>query len=121
MKGPCCELHTWKASLFNRRSHLFLLFFFFFSLLFLFSCSDFVFVCSFFSFVCFVQIMRHLAAYLLLVLGGKAAPTAADVKAVLAAAGIEGDDARIAALIKVPPPKRKKKKRMREQINLWRF
>ena len=44
--------------------------------------------------------MRHLAAYLLLVLGGKAAPTAAEVKAVLAAAGIEGDDARIATLLK---------------------
>lgn len=44
--------------------------------------------------------MRYIAAYLLLVLGGKAAPTAADIKAVLAAAGIQGDDARIAALLK---------------------
>ena len=43
--------------------------------------------------------MRHLAAYLLLVLAGKANPTAAEIKAVLSAAGIEGDDARIASLI----------------------
>jgi len=43
--------------------------------------------------------MRHLAAYLLLVLAGKANPTAAEIKAVLSAAGIEGDDARIATLI----------------------
>eukprot|EP00178_Gracilaria_changii_P010149 TRINITY_DN2957_c0_g3_i1.p3 TRINITY_DN2957_c0_g3~~TRINITY_DN2957_c0_g3_i1.p3 ORF type:complete len:111 (+),score=43.90 TRINITY_DN2957_c0_g3_i1:29-361(+) len=44
--------------------------------------------------------MRHLAAYLLLVLGGKEKPTADDIKGVLKAAGIDGDDARIATLIK---------------------
>ncbi len=44
--------------------------------------------------------MRYIAAYLLLALGGKKTPTAAEIKAVLAAAGIEADDARIATLIK---------------------
>jgi hypothetical protein len=47
--------------------------------------------------------MRHIAAYLLLVLGGNAKPTADDVKKVLSAAGIQGDDARIASLLKVGP------------------
>ena len=44
--------------------------------------------------------MRHIAAYLLLVLGGNAKPTAEDIKKVLSAAGIQGDDARIASLLK---------------------
>ena len=43
--------------------------------------------------------MRHLAAYLLLVSGGNAAPTAADVKALLATAGIEVDEERLSTLI----------------------
>mmetsp|Transcript_89204 Transcript_89204/g.123908 ORF Transcript_89204/g.123908 Transcript_89204/m.123908 type:complete len:106 (-) Transcript_89204:26-343(-) len=44
--------------------------------------------------------MRHISAYLMCVLGGNAAPTADDIKKVLSAAGIEGDDARIAELLK---------------------
>jgi large subunit ribosomal protein LP2 len=43
--------------------------------------------------------MRHLAAYLLLVLGGNASPSAADIKSVLSAAGIEADDADIGRLL----------------------
>ena len=43
--------------------------------------------------------MRHLAAYLLLVIGGNTSPTAEDVKAVLGAAGIETDDERLNTLI----------------------
>eukprot|EP01093_Parvamoeba_rugata_P015384 TRINITY_DN538_c0_g2_i1.p2 TRINITY_DN538_c0_g2~~TRINITY_DN538_c0_g2_i1.p2 ORF type:complete len:110 (+),score=3.10 TRINITY_DN538_c0_g2_i1:72-401(+) len=43
--------------------------------------------------------MRHIAAYLLLVLGGTQNPTAEDIKKVLSAAGIEGDDARIKQLL----------------------
>ena len=43
--------------------------------------------------------MRHLAAYLLLITGGNAAPTAEDVSAVLAQAGIESEPERLAALL----------------------
>jgi large subunit ribosomal protein LP2 len=43
--------------------------------------------------------MRHLAAYLLLVIGGKAAPTADDVTAALGEAGIEVDSERLEQLI----------------------
>lgn len=43
--------------------------------------------------------MKHLAAYLLLGLGGNASPSAADVKAVLSAVGIEADDERLDKLI----------------------
>jgi len=43
--------------------------------------------------------MRYLAAYLLLQVGGNASPTAADVKKVLAAVGIESDNARLDSLI----------------------
>jgi len=43
--------------------------------------------------------MRHLAAYLLLQIGGKASPTANDVKKVLSAVGIEADDERLEKLI----------------------
>ena len=43
--------------------------------------------------------MRHLAAYLLLVIGGKENPTAEDVKSVLGAAGIEVDEERLNTLI----------------------
>jgi large subunit ribosomal protein LP2 len=43
--------------------------------------------------------MRHIAAYLLLQIGGKAEPTAADIKKVLSAVGIEADDARLNTVI----------------------
>jgi|Transcript_19076 large subunit ribosomal protein LP2 len=43
--------------------------------------------------------MRHIAAYALLVLGGKDAPTAADVEKVVKDAGAEADKEKIAALV----------------------
>lgn len=43
--------------------------------------------------------MRYLAAYLLLQIGGNASPSAADIKKVLGAVGIESDDARLDTLI----------------------
>lgn len=43
--------------------------------------------------------MRHIAAYLLLQIGGNATPSAADVKKVLSAVGIEADDERLEKLI----------------------
>ena len=43
--------------------------------------------------------MRHLAAYLLLQIGGNASPSAADVKKVLSAVGIEAEDERLDKLI----------------------
>ncbi|KAJ8587328.1 ribosomal protein 60S [Rhizopogon salebrosus TDB-379] len=43
--------------------------------------------------------MRHIAAYLLLQIGGNASPSAADVQKVLAAVGIEADDERLEKLI----------------------
>jgi large subunit ribosomal protein LP2 len=43
--------------------------------------------------------MRHLAAYLLLVAGGNATPTAADVTALLGQAGIEVNEERLNQLI----------------------
>jgi large subunit ribosomal protein LP2 len=43
--------------------------------------------------------MRHLAAYLLLQIGGNASPSAADVKKVLSAVGIEADEGRLKTLI----------------------
>ncbi|KAJ4989187.1 60S acidic ribosomal protein P2 [Stagonosporopsis vannaccii] len=43
--------------------------------------------------------MKHLAAYLLLGLGGNTSPSAADVKAVLESVGIEADDSRLEKLI----------------------
>ncbi|KIM83012.1 hypothetical protein PILCRDRAFT_819809 [Piloderma croceum F 1598] len=43
--------------------------------------------------------MRHLAAYLLLQIGGNASPSAADVKKVLSSVGIEADDERLKTLI----------------------
>lgn len=43
--------------------------------------------------------MRHIAAYLLLQIGGNASPSAADIKKVLAAVGIEADDDRLDQLI----------------------
>lgn len=43
--------------------------------------------------------MKHLAAYLLLGLGGNADPSASDIKEVLSAVGVEGDDSRIEQLL----------------------
>lgn len=43
--------------------------------------------------------MKHLAAYLLLVLGGNDSPTAKDIKNVLESVGIEADDDRIKKLL----------------------
>ena len=43
--------------------------------------------------------MRHIAAYLLLQIGGNPEPSAADIKKLLATVGIEADDSRLAALI----------------------
>ncbi|CAK7225812.1 60S acidic ribosomal protein P2 [Sporothrix bragantina] len=43
--------------------------------------------------------MKHLAAYLLLNLGGNASPSAADIKAVLESVGIEADDERLSTLL----------------------
>lgn len=44
--------------------------------------------------------MKHLAAYLLLMLGGNEAPSASDVKNVLGSVGIDADDDRLDKLIK---------------------
>ncbi|KAH7927829.1 ribosomal protein 60S [Leucogyrophana mollusca] len=43
--------------------------------------------------------MRHIAAYLLLQIGGNASPSAEDVKKVLGAVGIESDEDRLEKLI----------------------
>ena len=43
--------------------------------------------------------MKYLAAYLLLVQGGNAAPSAADVKAVVETVGAEADESRISQLL----------------------
>jgi large subunit ribosomal protein LP2 len=43
--------------------------------------------------------MRHLAAYLLLVLGGNATPTVDQVNSVITAAGGEADEAKVTALL----------------------
>ncbi|KAH7106001.1 60s acidic ribosomal protein-domain-containing protein [Auriculariales sp. MPI-PUGE-AT-0066] len=43
--------------------------------------------------------MRHLAAYLLLQLGGNASPSSDDIKKVLSAVGIEADEERLDKLI----------------------
>eukprot|EP00567_Pseudictyota_dubia_P017951 CAMPEP_0197434336 /NCGR_PEP_ID=MMETSP1175-20131217/2091_1 /TAXON_ID=1003142 /ORGANISM="Triceratium dubium, Strain CCMP147" /LENGTH=104 /DNA_ID=CAMNT_0042963019 /DNA_START=60 /DNA_END=370 /DNA_ORIENTATION=- len=43
--------------------------------------------------------MRHVAAYLMLVLGGNATPSADDVKGVLSSVGVEADDAQLKSLI----------------------
>ncbi|KAL4971632.1 hypothetical protein BDW66DRAFT_20905 [Aspergillus desertorum] len=44
--------------------------------------------------------MKHLAAYLLLVLGGNPEPSADDIKEVLASVGIDADEDRLAQLLK---------------------
>ena len=43
--------------------------------------------------------MKHLAAYLLLTLGGNTSPSAKDIKSVLESVGIEADDERLSSLI----------------------
>ncbi|PGH10785.1 60S acidic ribosomal protein P2 [Helicocarpus griseus UAMH5409] len=43
--------------------------------------------------------MKHLAAFLLLGLGGNTAPSAADIKSVLGAVGIDADDERLEKLL----------------------
>jgi large subunit ribosomal protein LP2 len=43
--------------------------------------------------------MKHLAAYLLLALGGNSSPSAKDIKGVLDAVGIEADDDRLKQLL----------------------
>ena len=43
--------------------------------------------------------MKHLAAYLLLGLGGNTSPSAADVKGVLESVGIDADEERLEKLI----------------------
>ncbi|KAF5369024.1 hypothetical protein D9758_003119 [Tetrapyrgos nigripes] len=43
--------------------------------------------------------MKHIAAYLLLQVGGNSSPSAADIKKVLGAVGIEADDERLDKLI----------------------
>ena len=43
--------------------------------------------------------MKHLAAYLLLGLGGNTSPSAKDVKNVLSSVGIDADDERLDKLI----------------------
>lgn len=43
--------------------------------------------------------MKHLAAYLLLSLGGNTSPSAADVKGVLESVGIDADEDRLDKLI----------------------
>ncbi|KAF8854445.1 ribosomal protein 60S [Acephala macrosclerotiorum] len=44
--------------------------------------------------------MKHLAAYLLLTLGGNTSPSAKDIKTVLESVGIEADDDRLDTLLK---------------------
>lgn len=43
--------------------------------------------------------MRYIAAYLLLQIGGKASPSAADISKLLGTVGIEADSARLDSLI----------------------
>jgi len=43
--------------------------------------------------------MRHIAAYLLLQIGGNDSPSASDVQKVLSAVGIEADEERLEKLI----------------------
>ena len=43
--------------------------------------------------------MKHLAAYLLLGLGGNTSPSAEDIKGVLSAVGVEADEERLEKLL----------------------
>jgi large subunit ribosomal protein LP2 len=44
--------------------------------------------------------MKHLAAYLLLVAGGNASPSADQIKTLLSSVGVEVDQSRVSALLK---------------------
>ena len=44
--------------------------------------------------------MKHLAAYLLLGIGGNTSPSASDIKGVLESVGIDADDDRLESLLK---------------------
>jgi len=44
--------------------------------------------------------MKHLAAYLLLGLGGNTSPSASDIKEVLSSVGIEAEESRVESLLK---------------------
>lgn len=44
--------------------------------------------------------MKHLAAYLLLQIGGNASPSADDIKTVLSSVGIDCDGDRVSSLLK---------------------
>ena len=46
-----------------------------------------------------VKKMKYLAAYLLLTAGGNAAPSNDDIKTLLASAGVEAEDSRVASLL----------------------
>jgi len=48
---------------------------------------------------CLFLTMKYLASYLLLVAGGKTAPTADDVKALMASVGVEAEEERLTSLI----------------------
>jgi large subunit ribosomal protein LP2 len=43
--------------------------------------------------------MKHLAAYLLLSLGGNSSPSASDIKEVLSSVGVDADDERLEKLL----------------------
>ncbi|EPS40551.1 hypothetical protein H072_5590 [Dactylellina haptotyla CBS 200.50] len=43
--------------------------------------------------------MKHLAAYLLLQIGGNASPSASDIKTLLSSVGVEADDERLEKLL----------------------
>ena len=43
--------------------------------------------------------MRHIAAYLLLQIGGNASPSASDIKGVLGSVGIDADDDRLSKIL----------------------
>lgn len=72
--------------------------------------------------------MKHLAAYLLLTLGGNEKPSAGDIKKVLDSVGIEADSDRLDKLIselegkdinEVRPRRQKKKRRCRDTVAIW--
>jgi large subunit ribosomal protein LP2 len=60
--------------------------------------------------------MKHLAAYLLLSLGGNSSPSAKDVKTVLESVGIEADDERLSTLIS-----ELKGKNLQEVCEFWEY
>ena len=54
--------------------------------------------CFSMTFICFFS-MRHVAAYLLAVLGGNESPSAKDIKAILSSVGVEEDSASLDKVI----------------------